>query len=132
MKLMQRVLFLSLVAVTLGACTSYPLLNIQDRIVPSRIDGSSQTRDSVKQSIIAGCIVKGWSCQEVSPGQILASIDIRKHHAEANINYDNDSYSITYKDSKMLDYDGQRKTIHRSYNRWINNLNSAIIKEMSR
>ncbi|MFS1523231.1 hypothetical protein ACL7TT_03820 [Microbulbifer sp. 2304DJ12-6] len=132
MKLIQKALFLSLIAVTLGACTSYPLLSIQDRVVPSRLDGSPQTRESVTQSIIAGCIVKGWACQEVAPGQILASIDVRKHHAEANINYDHDSYSITYKDSKMLDYNGQQNTIHRSYNRWINNLNSAIIKEMSR
>ena len=115
----------------LSACTSNPLLNLQDRTVPSRLDGTVQTEATVQKGIISGCLDKGWTCREVTPGLIEASIDVRKHRAVAIIAYDADSYSITYKDSQLLDYNSRRNTIHRNYNRWINNLDAAINKHLT-
>jgi len=127
----RKLLIAASAALLVSACTSNPIMNLDDRAVPSRIDGSKQTVKTVEKGILAGCLDKGWTCREVSPGLIVASIDVRKHHAEANINYDVDSYSITYKDSKLLDYNGRRHTIHRNYNRWINNLDAAIHKNLA-
>lgn len=126
-----RTFLLAVIAsVLLTACTSHPLMNIQDKSVPNRLDGSAQTTETVKKGIIAGCVDKGWTCREVSPGLIEASINVRKHRAVADITYDSDSYSIAYKDSELLDYDSKHNTIHRNYNRWINNLDSAISRHL--
>ena len=38
--------------------------------------------------------------------------------------YDTKSYSIKYKDSSNLNYDG--KSIHKNYNGWVENLDKAI------
>lgn len=118
-------------ALLLTACTSHPLMNVEDRMVPQRLNGSAQTGQSVKSGILAGCVDKGWTCREISPGNIEASIKVRKHRARAHIAYDADSYSITYKDSELLDYNSRRNTIHRNYNRWINNLDAAINRRLT-
>jgi len=118
-------------ALIVSGCTSNPIMNIESRLIPDRLDGSAQTQDSIKKSIIAGCIERNWTCQQVAPGKILATINVRKHHAEADIIYNINNYSITYKDSNMLDYSEKYYTIHRNYNRWVRNLNDAIIKELS-
>mgnify|MGYP000096880026 CR=1 FL=1 len=130
MKAIRSFLFVLTGAIFLSACTSNPLMNINDRQVPNRLDGTVQSQESMKNGIIAGCIDKGWTCREVSPGRIAASITVRKHRADADISYDSDSYSITYKDSQLLDYNSKRQTIHRNYNRWIANLDSAITKRL--
>ncbi|SHF36499.1 hypothetical protein SAMN04487965_2043 [Microbulbifer donghaiensis] len=126
-----KVFFAMLLAAVLAGCTSNPLMNINDRPVPNRLDGSTQTQESVRKGIIAGCVDKGWTCREISPGLIAASINVRKHRADADISYDGDSYSITYKNSELLDYNSRRNTIHRNYNRWIANLDSAIAKRLT-
>lgn len=128
MKTKYSSLFALISALFLAACsTSLPLKNINDKPVPDRLDGSVQTEKSVKNGIVAGCVDKGWTCREVSPGLIAASITVRKHRANTNISYDSDSYSITYKDSHLLDYSN---TIHRNYNRWITYLDDAIAKRL--
>jgi hypothetical protein len=122
-----RVFALAIVStLALSACTSNPLMNLNDRPIPSRYDGQPQTMDSVTKSIIAGCMEKGWACQQTAPGVIDASITVRKHRAMAEINFNVRRYSIVYKDSYLLDYNSRRNTIHRNYNRWINNLDHAI------
>ncbi|MFV8782808.1 hypothetical protein ACNKU7_10340 [Microbulbifer sp. SA54] len=114
----------------LAACTSHPLMNVYDRTVPNRYDGQPQTSATVEKAIFTGCLDKGWVCREVTPGHIEASISVRKHRATADINYSEKSYSIAYKDSYLLDYNGRKNTIHRNYNRWINNLEQAISKNL--
>lgn len=131
MKVTRSLLVVFACTIFLAACTSHPLMNINDRQVPNRLDGAIQTQESVKKGIISGCIDKGWTCREVSPGLIAASIDVRKHRAEANISYDSDSYNITYKNSQLLDYNSKRNTIHRNYNRWVANLDNAIAKRLA-
>ncbi|GAB2891604.1 hypothetical protein ACCI51_02735 [Microbulbifer echini] len=126
-----KAISLATFSIIMTGCTSNPVMNIQDRNIPDRLDGSTQTQGSVKKSIIAGCIQRNWTCREVAPGKIHASINVRKHHAEAEINYNISNYSITYKDSDMLDYNEKYYTIHRNYNRWVRNLNDAIIKQLS-
>lgn len=112
------------------ACTSHPLMNVYDRPVPARLDGTPQTEESVAKAIHAGCIDKGWTCKEVSPGVIDASIAVRKHRANAEIKYSAQVYNIVYKNSYLLEYNDKRNTIHRNYNRWVNNLDHAIAKNL--
>ncbi|WP_193163652.1 hypothetical protein [Microbulbifer hainanensis] len=131
MQVMRTFFIAAVSAILLSACTSHALMNLNDRTVPNRLDGSTQTADRVKTGIMAGCLDKGWTCREVSPGLIEASIHVRKHYAVADITFDTENYSITYKRSELLDYNSRRNTIHRNYNRWINNLDAAIRKNLA-
>ena len=117
-------------ALLLSACTSHPLMNVYDRAVPNSYSGEPHTNATVAKAIMTGCIDKGWTCREVGPGQIEASISVRKHRATAEIDYNAQRYSIVYKESYLLDYNSSRSTIHRNYNRWINNLDHAIAKNL--
>ena len=119
-------------SIWLAACTSHPIMNVYDRPIPDRLDGQPQTTQTVSNAIQAGCVDKGWVCREVKPGVVDASIAVRKHRATAVINYNAERYSIAYKNSTLLDYNASRNTIHRNYNRWVNNLDHAIAKNLVR
>ena len=71
----------------------------------------------------------GWQIVPQGPGRAEGTLVLRDHRAVVNITYDVKNYSITYKDSANLHYDG--KTIHSNYNGWIQNLDKAISKELS-
>lgn len=66
----------------------------------------------------------GWIMRPVSPGKLEATLRLREHVAVVDIEYDTKTFSIRYKDSQNLNYDG--RTIHRNYNSWIRNLERAI------
>ncbi|WGL15266.1 hypothetical protein PVT68_10835 [Microbulbifer bruguierae] len=117
---------------TLAACTSHPVMNVYDRAVSERYDGTTQSAQTVAKAILTSCVDKGWVCRETEPGVIDASITVRKHRASARINYSAERYSIEYKDSYLLDYNDRRNTIHRNYNRWVNNLDHTIAKNLVR
>ena len=82
-----------------------------------------------KQYIFAAGTGLGWMMKEVEPGHIVATLALRSHIAKVDIKYDKKSYSITYKDSENLNYNG--KSIHSNYNGWIQNLNRSIQAQLS-
>ena len=52
------------------------------------------------------------------------TLNLRSHTAIVDITYDTRTYSIKYKDSTNLGYDG--RNIHSNYNGWIENLDKGI------
>ena len=70
----------------------------------------------------------GWQIVPQGPGRADGILVLRGHRAVVDITYDTRNYSITYKDSTNLHYDGT--TIHSNYNGWIQNLDKAIRKEL--
>ena len=71
----------------------------------------------------------GWQIVPQGPGKAEGILVLRDHRAVVNITYDTKNYSITYKDSSNLNYDG--KTIHSNYNGWVQNLDKAIRAQLS-
>jgi len=95
------------------------------------VGGQAPTLAEVEQSIIAAGATRGWNMLAVAPGRISGILDVRnKHHVEIRIDYDINSYSITYLNSRGLM--AENGMIHRNYNRWITNLESAIRSEQIR
>ena len=45
---------------------------------------------------------------------------------DIKLTYDKDSYDITYLNSTGMEYNEAEGTIHRNYNRWVNNLKHDI------
>ncbi len=106
------------IAVTLAGCAR-PVANIEN---DSFVDpGSFATRTG--QIIRAGTML-GWRMQEMRPGVMRATLDIRTHQAVVDITYDAQRFSIAYVDSTNLNYDGTR--IHPNYNGWVRRLADAI------
>jgi len=132
MRILRNLLLITGFSSVVAACTSHPIMNVYDRPIPDRLDGQPHSVQTVANAIQAGCVDKGWVCREMKPGVIDASISVRKHRATAVINYSAERYSIAYKDSYLLDYNSGRNTIHRNYNRWVNNLDHAIAKNLVR
>ena len=50
--------------------------------------------------------------------------------ALVRIDHDTKTFSITYKDSRNLGYDGT--LIRRNYNRWVRNLKQSILRQAVR
>jgi len=123
-----RSVLLILVLFFLDACaTQRPLINVEKS--PLGAPGTV-TMAQVEKAIYRAAADRGWGVRRLAPGQLEAKIDRRSHVAEVRITYDTKTFSIFYKDSRNLEYDGTN--IHRNYNRWIVNLKQSILRETSR
>jgi hypothetical protein len=119
-----RKLVLALLTITvLGACSRMaPLYNVSD--MPVVANKPDPTLDDVSKAIIRAGAALGWEMVPAKPGLIVGTLNIREHQAVVDVNYTPKTYSITYKNSNNLNYDGQ--SIHKNYNGWIQNLDRAI------
>ena len=71
----------------------------------------------------------GWQMQPEGPGRLSGRINVRTHSAVIDVQHDNKSYTIKYRDSVGLNAkDGM---IHRNYNSWIQNLDKNIRAELT-
>ncbi|CAK4074550.1 MULTISPECIES: hypothetical protein [Vibrio] len=115
----------SLLALLLVGCGRVqPVLNVEDTPV-----GYNLQSKQVKLAIMQAASNRGWVIEEISPSELNAKLTVRSHFAEAKITYNDKFYSITYLNSVNLKAsDGK---IHRNYNRWVNNLNVDIKRQLS-
>jgi hypothetical protein len=118
------------VLLLMTACRTTPVRNVDLAPVPEAPAGKQLSMVQVEKAITLAGAELGWTTKVQSPGVILATIRLRDHYAAVNITYSTVNYSITYKDSTNLKYDG--KTIHSNYNGWIENLDKAIRRNLAR
>ena len=121
--MLRRTLPLILLFAMLGAggCRTAPVNNVVAAPVTTIQPASMQT---VEAAILKAGNGLGWTMVPRSPGKVEGVLALRTHRAVVDIDYDTKMYSIKYKDSVNLDYDG--KTIHKNYNGWVENLDRAI------
>ncbi len=88
-----------------------------------------QKATTVEYAIRKASTRKGWSVQKNKEGVLTVSQNIKGNYLVVlNIIYDKNGYQITHKDSTNLDYDPDDDTIHKSYNKWVHNLERNINK----
>jgi hypothetical protein len=104
-------------------CRTSPIFNVQNAAIPSSSDAKLKT-DDVKKAIIRAGNSLGWTMEAAKPGAIVGTLRVRDHVAVVDIPYDENSYSILYKDSQNLKHTGT--SIHSNYNSWVQNLDKAI------
>ena len=114
-------------AVMLGACTSQPIYSVPEQPISTNIKNAGLK--DVRLAIDRGAARMGWIVKEQGPNSVLATLDLRTHHAVVEITYNTKSYSIAYKESNNLNYDG--KSIHRNYNGWVHNLQNSINAQLN-
>jgi len=120
---LNRLLIIAGVASVAACSTSKPVLNFDNQPIAGQ-----HTTEQVRTAIAAAAKTRGWIVEDVGPGELKATINVRVYHAVANIKYTATQFDIHYVESTNLDYkDGK---IHRNYNRWVNNLRIQIEKEI--
>ena len=110
-----------------------PILNVKDGQVKT-LSGKELTLDQVTKAIVLAGMGLKWEMNVVSPGHIIATLNLRGHQAVVDIPYSTSTYSIMYKSSMNLTPApvGKRvpqsppDLIHSNYNGWIENLDNAI------
>lgn len=86
------------------------------------------SKEQVGQAILNAGKRRRWEMSPKGRNLINARVYVRQFMAAVDINYDRSGYSISYADSKNLDYDG--KTIHRSFNKWVILLEREINRQL--
>ena len=115
-----------LLLVVLAGCRSAPIRDVDKSPVPP-----GATEEQVQKAIMSAGNSLGWQMKVKEPGLIFGSLAVRNHLAEVDIPYSSKSYSIRYKSSSNLDYNPTDRTIHKNYNSWIQNLDTAIRSRMA-
>ena len=110
-----------------GCSTSVAVRDFEQNPIPQTSTITNSEAD-VEKGILKACIQLGWKCTPMSEGKIKGVLDIRTHQLTVDIAYDKTAYSINYKDSINLNYNG--KKIHRQYVNWVSNLIRHIDAEM--
>ncbi len=110
----------------LGGCRTAPVYNVSQ--VPVMTTKKSYSMEDIEKAIMRAGASLGWQIQLIDTGHMLGTLYIRSHMAQVDITYSPRTYSIRYKNSSNLDYDGSK--IHSNYNGWIQNLDHAIKREL--
>lgn len=121
MKFRSALVAAGIAVALLGGCRSAAIYNVQASPV---VANKKVTMDDMQKAIVRAGAGLGWQMKAVKPGEILGTLHLRTHVAVVDIRYNTKEYSITYKDSTNLDYDGTN--IHKNYNGWIQNLDNGI------
>ena len=113
---------------TLAACSTAPIYNV----APTKIANPTPLEtDRIANAIrlVGGSL--DWRIREHAPGHLIAvRIDDADRMAQIDIHYDRYRYSIEYLDSRNFEQSGNR--IHNDYNRWIDELETAIHLQLAR
>jgi hypothetical protein len=120
MRMLTRIL-MALAVAGLAACSNPDVYNVESAPFNAR---ETATLDDVQRAILFAGAKRDWKMTVVDPGHILATHTRSGHSATVDIRFDTQTYSISYKDSQYLQYDGA--TVHPTYNRWIQYLQEDI------
>lgn len=125
MSILFRALLLSAVLFSVTACTSKPVLNIQQAAPASSVRSEADMR----RAIVSALNKRGWLVQQSDKQLVLAEITVRSQfHAQIAIPYSASQFAIQYRDSSGLNYNNGK--IHRNYNRWVANLRNSVLQEL--
>jgi hypothetical protein len=109
------------VALLVVGCRTAPVYDVnQAQITTSRPVSMSEVEQAIRQAGVS----LGWQMVPKGPGSIEGTLLLRDHRAVVDIKYDTKTYSIKYKDSSNLQYDGT--SIHSNYNGWVQRLDNTI------
>lgn len=131
------------------AARTEPIVNYENQQI-KRFDSKQLTMQEVQMAIRDAAEKNEWRVEPNGPGKIIATLVVRNQHtAVVDIIYNPESYSITYKSSINLNYSGSPRegtpvvkngrivvdkspVIHSNYNKWVQQFNDAIFRELQR
>jgi hypothetical protein len=127
-RLLTSLAFVLAAAGAFAAGSPEPVANFQD--LPVRTQGDTPSAAQVRAAILSAGGKRHWMMVDGEPGKLVATLLVRgKHKAVVDISYSPQSFSIVYRDSENLNYDGHQ--IHNAYNRWVKDLVFSISSTLS-
>ena len=114
-------------ALLLVGCTTKPIYSVVD--APLAASKPNPSMDDISKAIVRAGTGLGWQMTPDRPGHVAGRLALRNHVAVVDVDYTPQTYSIKYRDSTNLDYNGT--SIHRNYNGWIQNLDKAIRAQLA-
>jgi len=120
---MKKLLALVSMFVFLVSCSHAKLLKeFQPHKVPAGL-----SLETIEKTIIVAGQNRGWIIKKIDGKNALkANLIVRQHSVELLIPYSLEEYNTLYSNSRNLNYDAKRNTIHKSYFRWVNFLQQDI------
>jgi hypothetical protein len=118
----------SFVLLPFAAQSSVPLVDPAPLAVPAGLDLAT-----VRKEITRALIGRSWVVSAERPGEIDATLRLRKHVAQVQIRYDERQVQLSYVSSEHLDFKekrGQRK-IHKNYLNWIRYVMTDLSQNLS-
>ncbi|MFC1237661.1 hypothetical protein [Vibrio sp. F74] len=125
MKFFKVFVSLLFVLVLAGCGRVQPILDVENTPVAYDLQ-----KKQVKMAIIESATNRGWVVKNAGNKEVELELDSRGHKANVRVPYSEKFYSILYVSSENLKADA-KGNIHRNYNRWVNNLNVDIQKNLS-
>ncbi|MDX2507536.1 MAG: hypothetical protein QNL62_24100 [Gammaproteobacteria bacterium] len=119
----QTIAVLMILALFLIGCRTAPVAVIADAPI-NTASGKTPALSLVTKEIINAGVQLGWQMKNQKSGHMIATLYLREHMVKVDIYYSSSEYSINYKDSNNMNYDGDN--IHSNYNSWVQNLSNAI------
>ena len=121
---MIRNILVACLIVLLSACVkTEPLYDVENEVIVTG-SGNVPTIDQVRAVILQAVLKKGWRIAEEAPNNFEATLSKGRKIVRITISFTTTEYSIRYKSSQNLLYDGS--VIHRRYNDWIEGLRKKI------
>ena len=109
------------------ACGGRPVVNYQNE---SLKNPEPVSLEQVRVEIKAAAETRGWNVEKLSSNKLEATLDYRNTLLVVDIDHTTETFSINYKSSERLGYDGSK--IHKLANRWIRNLRKMILMRTSK
>lgn len=131
---MKRIFTLVLVALSFAVSSCRSVNDVPfEPLLPGL--GLSEPLDSVRFARAARmtALEGGWSVIAEAPNEL--TLESRRNNgvmAQVRLLWSSSGYEIRYKDSELLSYSPERGTIHRTYRRWVQNLNQRLARNYLR
>jgi hypothetical protein len=122
-----KVLIPAIVLVVVG-CRTVPRTMYEVDRAPI-VASSALSMAEVEKAIRAGGASSGWVMTTLGTGNVEGSYAQSRSRAVVAVTYDTATFSIKYKDSENLRYEGDKISVH--YNGWVQNLERAIRAQLA-
>ena len=122
----KKILPLIIILLFLTSCRTSTVYNVDSVEFYNPESNLRKIERSIK---IAGRSLN-WRTRKLAPGKMIGKLNVRSHMAVVDIYYSLKFFSIIYRDSNRLNYNVRNNSIHLNYNRWIKNLEKAILTEI--
>lgn len=132
--MIRTVTGLMLVAVlAMAGCRTAPVYNAENvAFAPAASSTRSLSLRDVQNAIIRAGATRGWTFEEQAAGHLVGKVTVRgKHYAEVDVLFDQNTFSINYRNSRNLNYSAENRAIHPNYNSWVNLLQQSIQTEVT-
>ena len=85
--------------------------------------GKPASAEQIRLALQVAGAPRGWQITPAGPGKAVGVLNVRgKHSISVDIGYTSGQYSIKYRDSSNMNYDGASNVIHAKYNTWVQTL----------